>query len=116
MSTDHDRLRLYEHARDSWGDDPARTLMDLLPPDPQELATKADLLATRSELRGEMAELRTELRGEMAELRVELRGEMAELRVDLTKQMAEQTRTLVFAMLTMVLTVLTLSLGAVALG
>jgi hypothetical protein len=105
MSTDHDRLRLYEHARDSWGDDPARTLMDLLPPDPQELATKADLLATRSELRGEMAELRTELRGEMAELRIEL-----------TKQMAEQTRTLVFAMLTMVLTVLTLSLGAVALG
>jgi hypothetical protein len=51
------------------------------------LATQHDLLALRTDLRGEMAALRTDLRGEMAALRTELRGEMdtlgAELRGEL---------------------------------
>jgi hypothetical protein len=62
------------------GTDAANSLMALLPFQPaDELATRSDVAAATSVLRGEMAELRSELRGEMAELR----GEMAELRGDL---------------------------------
>jgi len=37
-----------------------------------DLATRQDVEASRSELKGEMAELRAELKGEMAELRGEV--------------------------------------------
>ena len=47
------------------------------------MATKADLRAVGSELRGEMAELRGELQGGMAELR----GEMALLRAHVDAQL-----------------------------
>ncbi|MCY3661268.1 MAG: hypothetical protein OXH28_00410 [bacterium] len=61
----------------------ADALIERLPPDWEQLATKTDLARLGTELRGEMAELRgemAELRGEMGELRGELRGGMAELR------------------------------------
>ena len=70
----------------------ADALIERLPPDWEQLATKTDprVAPTRSglgaELRGEMAGLGAELRGEMAELRgemVELRGEMVTLGTDL---------------------------------
>ena len=54
----------------------ADALIERLPPDWEQLATKTDLARLGTELRGEMAELR----GEMGELRGELRGGMAELR------------------------------------
>jgi hypothetical protein len=57
------------------------------------LATKHDLLALGTNLRGEMAALDTNLRGEMAALRAELRAEMttfkAELRGEMTAFKAE---------------------------
>ena len=82
--------KLAEHT----DEETAAALMERLPPDWSQLATKSDVAALGAELRGEMAELRggmaalgAELRGEMAELRggmaalgAELRGEMAELR------------------------------------
>ncbi|HWJ97052.1 MAG TPA: hypothetical protein VNQ33_02765 [Acidimicrobiales bacterium] len=49
------RLALFESAKASWGADTAQTLMDLLPPDPDALATKADLAVLGAELRAEMA-------------------------------------------------------------
>ena len=139
------RLALFESIKTFLGEDNARTLMDYLPPDPDTVATKADLAILGSDLRVEMAELRGELRGEMAELRGELRGEMAELRgemsglrvelqgemallgselrremgsirSDLSAQIARETRSLALAMIGMVLTVLTIALGAVALA
>ena len=117
MITESRRLALFESARTSWGEETAQTLMDLLPPDPDQLATKADVALVRADLRAEMADLRAELRAEMADLRAELRAEMAELRGDLRAEMqaafAEQTRTLMLAMLGMVLTCITFSVGAV---
>lgn len=75
--TDKDRRNLFVKLADQIGEDDANNLMQLLPPQPYtELATRQDVLASASIVRGEMAELRGELRGEMAELR----GEMAELR------------------------------------
>jgi hypothetical protein len=51
------RLALFEAAKTSWGEDTAQTLMDYLPPDPDALATKADLHVGLSELRAEMHQL-----------------------------------------------------------
>ena len=106
------RLARYESVKTFLGEDNAQTLMASLPPDPDTFATKADLGLLRSELRGEM----TELRGEMAELRTELRSEMKVLGAELSAQIARETRSLALAMIGMVLTVLTIALGAVALA
>ena len=57
----------------------ADALIERLPPDWEQLATKTDVARLGTELRGEMAELR----GEMGELRGELRGGMAELRSEM---------------------------------
>ena len=78
------RLALFDSAKTSWGEDSAQTLMDLLPPDPDALATKADL-------------------------HVGLAG----LRADLTHQMSDQTRTLVLALVTIEVTIVLALLGAV---
>ena len=84
MLTEDDRRNLYDALEESLGARPAATLMAMLPPVGwADVATRHDLDALGSSLRGEMAEVRgemSELRGEMAELRAELRGEMAELR------------------------------------
>ena len=46
MATDEAaRHHLYEHARTTWDDEAARTLMSALPWDVRELATKQDLQA-----------------------------------------------------------------------
>jgi hypothetical protein len=49
----------------------------------QNLATKADLRETASDIRAEMAKLGSELRSEMAELGSELRSEMADIRTEM---------------------------------
>jgi hypothetical protein len=95
------RLALYESVKTFLGEENAQTLMASLPPDPDTFATKADLGLLRSELRGEMAELRSD---------------MKVLGADLSAQIARETRSLALAMIGMVLTVLTIALGAVALS
>ena len=83
--------------------------MELLPPVGwNDIATRADVQATAtllrgemSELRGEMSELRgemSELRGEMAQLGAELRNEMSELRCEVRQDLAGTQRTLVLWM------------------
>ena len=90
MYTDDDRRYLFDLLEGSLGERGASILMGHLPPTGWgDLATRADVLATATELRGEMAELRAELRGEMAELRAELRGEMAELRGEMAELRGE---------------------------
>ena len=78
------RLALFESAKTSWGEDTAQTLMDLLPPDPDALATKADLQVGLASLRSEMHQAFT-----------------------------QQTRTLVVAMLTIEVTIVLAAIGAV---
>ncbi len=51
------------------------------------LATKHDLLALGTHLRGEMAALRAELRAEMTALKAELRGEMTAFKAELRGEM-----------------------------
>ena len=58
MSVDHRRrLHLYESARERLGEAAADTLMELLPMDGTELATKSDLAVLSAELRAEMQKL-----------------------------------------------------------
>jgi hypothetical protein len=82
-TTESRRLALFESARTSWGQETAPTLMDLLPPDPDRLATKADL---------------------------------AVLGAELDKRISAETRAITLAMLGMVLTVITFSVGAAVLS
>jgi len=121
------RLHLHDTARETWGPEAADTLMDLLPPEPDSLATKADLGLLRSDLRSEMAGLRSdmadfkaemrtemtdfkaEMRTDMAEFKAEMRADMADFKAEIHQAFAEQTRTLVLANAGMMLTTLALS-------
>ena len=92
------RHDLYDQLTASIGADAADTLMGYLPPVGwADVATKRDLDLTKSEI------LAT-LRGEMADLRGDLRGEMA-----------AQTRTLLFAMVSVMLVLSSTILAAVKL-
>ena len=58
------RLALFASAKTSWGEDTAQTLMDLLPPDPDALATRADLALLKADLalvKGELLERMSDL-------------------------------------------------------
>lgn len=106
----------------------AEAMMEMLPNITwTDVATKADVDAMgtslrgemaelRSELCGEMADLRGELRGEMAELRGELRGDMGELRGEVKRDIAQGTRTIVFSMVASQATLVGLVLAATRLG
>ncbi len=88
------RLRLFEQARDTWGDEAASTLMDALPRDPDRFATKEDLTV----------------------LNADLRGEMDRRFAEQTRQIAAQTRQLVFTIVASNATLAGLVLAAVRLG
>jgi hypothetical protein len=88
--SERERLALYRQLQEQLGNEGADTLMELLPPAGwNDIATRADVQATATLLRGEMAQLGAELRSEMAQLGAELRGEMSELRVELRGEMSE---------------------------
>ena len=121
------RLRLYEHARRTFDDDAAETLMDALPWDPDRSVTKDDLAVSSGELRTEMADLKTDLRTEMADLRTELRtgladvrGELrtglADVRGEIKASAADVTRTLMFGMIASNATLVGLVFAAVKLA
>ncbi|HJQ76429.1 MAG TPA: hypothetical protein VJ948_04105, partial [Acidimicrobiia bacterium] len=81
---EQEQITLQEKLREVLGNGPAATLLSMLPRS-DELATKADLMEVRDELRTEIGELRTELRTEMGELRTEmgeLRTEVGGLRTE----------------------------------
>lgn len=100
---------------------------ETLPPEAwKQLATKSELALVRTELnakidtglaevRGEIKELRGEmtglrgemtgLRGEMTGLRGEMTGELKEMRGEMKHDMARQTRTMVFTMIGVAVTI-----------
>jgi hypothetical protein len=95
-TTETDRLHLYEVARRQWDDSAATTLMNLLPPDADKLATKDDVALTTAVLRTDMADLRTE---------------MADLRTEVAHLVREQTRTIMLGNIGMWLSVAGLVVG-----
>jgi len=99
--TERDRHDAYEALQQAFGDR-TDSVIQLLRPEHDRLATKDDLSVGLSGLRAEMAELRAE----MADLRTELRTEMADLRAqfnkDITAAFAAQTRTLVLGLISAV--------------
>jgi hypothetical protein len=97
MATSEERRRVvYDSFEAAIGTEATDFMMDRLLEHPRgDFATRDDVLAMATVLRGEMAELRGELRGEMSHLRIEmadlrseLRGEMADLRGELRGDMA----------------------------
>lgn len=84
----------------------AEAMMEMLPNvEWKDFATKADLDALGTSVRGEMSELRADLRGEMSELRADIRGEIS-----------QGTRTTIFAMIASQATLVGLVLAASRLG
>lgn len=73
MTSERERANLYRRLEEVLGEQPAATLIQMLPP--------RDDLATRAELAAEMADLKAELRSDMSTLKDDLRGEIAETRV-----------------------------------
>ena len=56
-TTEHERLELYELAKQEIGDRFAELMMRSLPPEPDDLVRRSDLLTVRDELRIEMRDL-----------------------------------------------------------
>ena len=88
--TERDRHDAYEALQQAFRDR-TDSVIELLRPDHDRLATKDDLSVGLSGLRAEMADLRTE----MAELRVQFNQ-------DITTAFAAQTRTLVLGLISAV--------------
>ena len=114
--TDMRRLVLYERLIELLGDERAATLMEHLPPGGwDKIATKDDVntavLLSERRLHGEITELRgeiTDIRGEITDVRGEItdvRGEITELRGEIKYDLARQTRTMVFTMLGIAITI-----------
>jgi hypothetical protein len=65
--SERERLALYRQLQEQLGNESADTLMELLPPAGwNDIATRADVQATATLLRGEMAELGSEIRQDLA--------------------------------------------------
>jgi hypothetical protein len=88
---DAGRRRLYDGLIERLGGDVADALMAYLPhsgwPD---FATKQDVAMSAAQLRAEMSDMKGGLRAEISEMKAELRAEMS-----------KQTRTIVLAIVTM---------------
>jgi len=108
MSNTKRRHALFEDARRALGTESAETLMDYLPEDRDQLATKTDIRL----LKADHSVLGSELRAEMAQLGGDLRAEMAQLGGDLRAEMAQQTRLLMITMMTTTVTIVLAVLGA----
>jgi predicted nuclease with TOPRIM domain len=101
-----DRDSLYVKLREVLGGEQAATLMELLPPDRETLATKADILDVKTELKTDVAELKTdvaELKTDVARLN-ERMDRMESMMVkfderlwDFHEALRSQTRTYVMA-------------------
>lgn len=83
------RNDLYNGLRDVIGAERAETLMSAIPlHDLDEVATKADLVVQRAELKTEFAELRVEVASELAALRRTMSNWMLTLMVTIIGAMA----------------------------
>jgi hypothetical protein len=77
--SDARRLEVYEQARANWGDGPAETLMEMVIPPGQDMATRQDVESAAGRLRGMFEAL--EARFEALEARFEERFAVLEARM-----------------------------------
>lgn len=77
MTTEARRNALYSRLQEVLGDEPAATLMTMLPG--AEPATKTDLAEAKTELKADIADVRAELKADIAEVRAEVAGVRSEL-------------------------------------
>ena len=110
--TEADRRLLYQALQKLMGKE-ADIMMNALPTDPDDLATRADLQLLGADLRTEMADLRSELRTDMSELRAEMAELGATLRAEFHAATTGQTRTLLFGLIGTVVTMSTVQLVSV---
>ncbi len=108
---EHRRLRLFERWVDSWGQEEAETMLDLLPPPGHEPATSHDV----ESLRGDVESLRHEVEALEARMDVKLDLLRADLvgvfREEINRAIVTQTRITVFSMVTAFAAVSALVLG-----
>ena len=71
-----------------FSEDQAEALIDAVRDEQEALATKADLLHVRTDLREEISALRTELKEDIAVLRAESKEDIAVLRAELKEDIA----------------------------
>lgn len=71
-----------------FSEDQAEALIDAVRDEQEALATKADLLAVRADLREEISALRTELKEDIATLRAELKEDIGALRAETKEDIA----------------------------
>jgi len=118
--TEYERHQIFQWYEEAMGSERATIMMNLVPPVGWgEIATRTDLAALATGLRGEMSMLRSEVRGDMAELRgemAELRGEFTELRGGLRGDLAKLRVDLFFAMVASNATLVGLVFAAVKLA
>ena len=117
--TEMRRLVLYERLIELLGDERAATLMEHLPPGGWDnVATKDDVNTAVTLAEGRLNSEFAKVRGEIAEVRgeiAEVRGEIIELRGEIKYDNSRQTRTMVFTMLGIAITIwLALLLPSVA--
>lgn len=74
MTTEARRNALYSRLQEVLGDEPAATLMTMLPGG--EPATKTDLEDVRSGLKADLEVVRSELKADIAEVRSELKADI----------------------------------------
>ncbi|MEX2393357.1 MAG: hypothetical protein WD826_02640 [Actinomycetota bacterium] len=84
-------VELYEALRQHVGDDAAAMMAEVIPP-AANLATKDDLRGEIAAVRSEIADLRSELKLEIAGLRGEMREGFAMLRGEIAKSQASNLR------------------------
>lgn len=80
-TTEHERLELYELAKHEVGDRFAELMMKSLPPEPDDLARGADILAVRADL----ADAEQRIESKLSLVGTELRVEMRDLTVGQTR-------------------------------
>ncbi len=98
--SDARRLEVYEQAREQWGDGPAETLMEMVVPAGQDMATRQDieasaaltrneLVATRTDLEASIVQLRTDLEASIVQLRTDVEASIVQLRSDMEASIAQ---------------------------
>jgi hypothetical protein len=87
--SDARRLEVYEQAREQWGDGPAETLMEMVVPAGQDMATRQDIEASAALTRNELVATRTDLEASIVQLRTDVEASIAQLRSDMEASIAQ---------------------------
>jgi len=115
--TEFERHQIFTWYEEAMGSERAKTMMNLVPPVGWgDIATRADLAALGTSIRGEMLVLRSVLRGEMTAMEGGLRSDMAAMEGGLRGEIAKLRNDLFFAMVASNATLVGLVFAAVKLA